>query len=89
MKSSKFNENLETLKLQLFLGPPYWVRRCGSLAPKFCEGLSAPPKRPIQRLVGHHFGAPVEMLLGLGLARSSFVIAGGVLRTDERGEGGD
>jgi hypothetical protein len=33
--------------------------------------------------------APVQMLLGLGLARSSFVIVRGGLRTDEREEGGD
>jgi hypothetical protein len=29
---------------------------CGSPAPKFWEGLPAPPKWPIQRPASHHFG---------------------------------
>jgi hypothetical protein len=56
MKSSKFNENLANLKLQHFLGPAFWGRRCGSPAPKFWEGLPTPPKRPVRRPAGHHFG---------------------------------
>jgi hypothetical protein len=38
MKSSKFNENFANIKFQFFLGPVFWGRRCGSLAPKFWEG---------------------------------------------------
>jgi hypothetical protein len=30
MKSSKFNEKLANLKLQLFLGAAFWGCRCGS-----------------------------------------------------------
>jgi hypothetical protein len=55
MKSRNFNENLANLKLQFFLGLMFWGRRCGSPAPKFWEGLPAPPKRPIRRPAGHYF----------------------------------